>query len=130
MYIAIIFISLSIGETSSIWIMSFSLLVVFVIGIHYQRSRQLSKQYGQLIYHHNLYWVYIDNIHIFSVNLRIVYMCLSWNVKKPKNNCQIETSVILLPVAQHESGTRKTIFWSVTVNSKHFSSQSNLTTQI
>jgi len=40
---------------------------------------------------------------------------------------------ILLPfltVAQHESGTRKTISWSVTLYNKNVSSQSNLTVQI
>ena len=47
-------------------------------------------------------------------------------------NClaKAETSVILLPVAQHESGTRKTISWSVTVYSKNLPSQCNLTAQI
>jgi hypothetical protein len=41
--------------------------------------------------------------------------------------------IILLPflsVAQHESGTRKAIFWSVTVYNKNVSSQYNLPTQI
>jgi len=40
---------------------------------------------------------------------------------------------LLLPflsVAQQESGTRKAIFWSVTVYSKYLSSQYNLTAQI
>jgi hypothetical protein len=41
--------------------------------------------------------------------------------------------LILLPfltVVQHESGTRKAIFWSVTVYNKNLSSQCNLTAQI
>jgi len=42
-------------------------------------------------------------------------------------------ALILLPVlvvAQHESGTRNTISWSVTVCNKDLSSQCNLTAQI
>jgi len=43
------------------------------------------------------------------------------------------TSVLILlpflPVAQQESGTRKAIFWSVTVYNKHLSSQCNLPAQ-
>ena len=42
-------------------------------------------------------------------------------------------ALILLPflsVAQHVSGTRKSIFWSVTVYNKKLSSQCNLTAQI
>ena len=87
---------------------------------------------------------------IFSNNDRI--LCLSCNVIKPKttaklskksrnklrsNNLFIVSSVksalillLLFIVAQHESGTRKTIFWSVTVYNKNLSSQCNLTAQI
>ena len=43
------------------------------------------------------------------------------------------SALILLPflsVAQQELGTRKAIFWSMTINSKNLSSQCNLTAQI
>jgi hypothetical protein len=45
----------------------------------------------------------------------------------------VTSALILLPflsVAQQESGTRKAIFWSVTVYNKTVSSQYNLTAQI
>ena len=78
----------------------------------------------------------------------IVYLAIS---KSPKQltNCfkKSEASVVLnvlmvsfvksahillpfLTVAHHESGTRKTIFWSVIVYSKNVFSQCNLTVQI
>ena len=45
----------------------------------------------------------------------------------------VSSVLILLPfltLAQHESGTRKTISWSVNEYSKHLSSQYNLLAQI
>jgi hypothetical protein len=45
----------------------------------------------------------------------------------------VMSALILLPflsVAQHESGTRKAIFWSVIVYNKDLSSQCNFTAQI
>ena len=44
----------------------------------------------------------------------------------------MKSALVLLPfiiVAQHESGTRKTISWSVTVDNKHLTSQCFLTAQ-
>ena len=45
----------------------------------------------------------------------------------------VTSTLILLPfltVSQHESSTRKTISWSVTIYSKNLSCQCNLTAQI
>jgi hypothetical protein len=44
----------------------------------------------------------------------------------------VKSALVLLPfiiAAQHESGTRKTIYWSVTVDNIHVSSQCFLTAQ-
>ena len=44
----------------------------------------------------------------------------------------VKSALVLLPfiiAAQHESGTRKTISWLVTVDNKHLSSQCFLTAQ-
>ena len=57
-----------------------------------------------------------------SVILIVFWWCLLWS------QCLILLQ--FLTVALHESGTRKTIFWSVTVYNKYLSSQWNLTDQI
>jgi hypothetical protein len=46
--------------------------------------------------------------------------------------CYVSVYILLpfLAIAQHESGTRKAIFWSVTVYNKNVSSQCNLAAQI
>ena len=52
--------------------------------------------------------------------------------KGPKQLPSVMSVLILLPflsVAQQESGTRKAIFWSVTIYSKNISSQCNLTAE-
>ena len=77
-----------------------------------------------------------------------VYLAISKSPKQKTNDLKIaETNVVLnvfkatsvtsalillsfLSVAQQESGTRKDIFWSVTVYIKNLSSQCNLTAQI
>ena len=91
-------------------------------------------------------WVQIN--YIFSNNVHI--LCLSYHIRKTKTTAKltrknrnkffsflivssVKASLILLPfrtVALHESGTRKTISWSVTVYNKYLSSQCNLTAQI
>jgi hypothetical protein len=85
---------------------------------------------------------------IFLFSTRYIYCVYPAMSKSPKQlpNClqRAETSIVLivinvtstlilllfLTIAQHETGTRKAVSWSVTVYNKILSSQCKLTAQI
>jgi hypothetical protein len=79
-------------------------------------------------------WSYLTTMYLY-----VVYPAISIGPKqlpnclKQASFSKVTSALILLlflSVAQQESGTRKAIFWSVTVYNKNVSNQCSLTAQI
>jgi len=108
-----------------------------------RKKSELEASFSGLLFSEYKWILYLTTMYIYCV-----YPAMSKNPKQ-QPNClkRAETDIILivlmvssvtsapklllfLTVTQHESGTRKTISWSVTVYNKNLSSQCNLTAQI
>jgi hemoglobin-like flavoprotein len=79
-----------------------------------------------------------EYVRVFKKSITILANCLKITETNVVLNvfkgviCDVAsyTVTVFFSVAQQESDTRKTIFWSVIVYSKHISSQCNLNAQI
>jgi hypothetical protein len=92
-------------------------------------SKIIKKNYNNVI--KSLVCAY-NNIFVMEVISLWLLLHSFWQLIKILNLQSISayTVTVSLPVAQHEEGTRKAMFWSVTVYSKQLSSQYNSTAQI